>query len=209
MPEEYDLTTTENLTQVIDALQLGRKTGVLTVERGEGHSLQRGLVIFVNGQPVRSQLGNLNTAVSLEWLATWQACRFAFLPNIPPDLMEPPPSVGVDQGPPSRPLPSIRQFSPALPADPGGYRAPYRGENNVGRQLDPMTFVRVVPYRLQQVDEILYIMNQRGFARIHRRLLLLIDGSRTIKDLAVLLGRNPEDVAELLHQMKMAGLIYY
>src|SRR5262245_4613346 len=136
MPDEQDLTTTEHLTQVIDALQLGRKTGVLTVERGEGPSLERGMIILVNGQPVRAQLGNLNTAESLEWLGAWQSCRFAFLPTIPPDLMMPASYAGGGQGPPSGPLPSMRQFSPALPLDPDGYRAPYAGGNNVGGPID-------------------------------------------------------------------------
>lgn len=205
MPE-YDLTTTEHLRQVIDALQLGRKAGVLTVERGEEPFVERGMIIFVNGQPVRAKLGNLNTAEALERLATWQTCRFAFSPDIPPDLMPTSPAIGGGYKTPSRPLPGIRQISPLLPPDPGKR---YGERNSEGRPSALVTPGQLVPHRLRQVDETLYIMNQQGFSRVHRRLLLLIDGSRAVKELALLLGKSPDEVAALLHQMIVAGLIFY
>src|SRR5690349_17056985 len=100
MPEQ-DYTVTENLAQVIDTIQLGRKTGVLTVQRGEGSTFESGMVIFVNGRPARAQVGYLNTAESLEWLTTWRECRFAFLPYIPPDLALASPALHSGKSPPT------------------------------------------------------------------------------------------------------------
>src|SRR5437660_5569250 len=101
---EQDYTVTENLAQVIDTIQLGRKTGVLTVQRGEGTGFESGMIIFVSGRPARAQVGYLNTAESLEWLATWRQCRFAFLPYIPPDLELASSALLPGKGPPNTPI---------------------------------------------------------------------------------------------------------
>ncbi|HLZ60160.1 MAG TPA: DUF4388 domain-containing protein [Ktedonosporobacter sp.] len=188
MPEQ-DYAVTEQLSQVIDAIQLGHKTGVLNAERSDGASLQQGMIIFVNGQPVRAHVKDLNTKESLEQLATWRACRFAFLPYLPPDL------VGISGAT------TTGQLSPTPNSED-------RRESYIARSTSQPSPWMVVPYRIRQVDESLYWMEHQGFARIYRRLLLLIDGSRTIKDLATLMGRNPDEVYELLSQLAKAGLIH-
>lgn len=48
MPQQ-PTTLTDQLANVVAVIQLGRKTGTLTVERGSGSSLERGTIHFVNG----------------------------------------------------------------------------------------------------------------------------------------------------------------
>jgi len=46
-----------------------------------------------------------------------------------------------------------------------------------------------------------------GLSRAHRRLFLLIDGKRSIDELAPLIGRTPDEVSELLRDLEHASVI--
>ncbi|HEU5229868.1 MAG TPA: DUF4388 domain-containing protein [Ktedonobacteraceae bacterium] len=202
MPEQ-DYTVTENLAQVIDTIQLGRKTGVLTVQRGEGSAFEGGMVIFVNGRPARAQVGYLNTAESLERLAFWRECRFAFLPYIPPDLALSSPALLSGKSP------STTSVTGKYPALPGPQSSAVNNPAFPGVQPRMPSFLQCAPYRIKQVDEAMYIMAQQGFPRIYRRLLLLLDGSRTIIELAQLFGQSPDEIYQLVSHLEAAGLVQH
>ncbi|MBV9614035.1 MAG: DUF4388 domain-containing protein, partial [Ktedonobacteraceae bacterium] len=72
-------TVTDRLLNVIQVLQLGKKTGHLTVERDEGKGQEKGEIIFVQGQVTQAYGGNLRGQEALNWLSTWGACRFIFV----------------------------------------------------------------------------------------------------------------------------------
>ncbi len=207
MPEQ-DYTMTENLSQVIDTIQIGRKTGVLTVQRGEGALFESGMVIFVSGRPVRAQAGYLNSMESLEWLNTWRQCRFAFLPYIPPDLALASSALLPSKSPPSQGLPNPA-ITGKYPTLPGAQSVGGSNSGFFGSQAGPPSFLQSAPYRIKQVDEAIYIMDQQGFPRLYRRLILLLDGSRTIADLAQLLGQSPDEIYRLVGHLEAAGLVQH
>nr|BBH92460.1 hypothetical protein KTA_06590 [Thermogemmatispora argillosa] len=89
MPQQRQ-TVTNRLADVIEVVQLGRKTGLLTVERGEGANLEEGAITFVNGQPVQARLGPHSGTEALRRLKLWGPCRFAFVPFTPPSSSPPP-----------------------------------------------------------------------------------------------------------------------
>lgn len=215
---EQDYTVTEDLAQVIDTIQLGRKTGVLTVQRGDGTGYEGGMIIFVSGRPVRAQVGYLNTAESLEWLATWRQCRFAFLPYIPPDLELASPALLPGKSPPQTSttgklptLPGSQSTIEPIPGSnlpvPGPRPTPVSNTSMPGLRPAWPSFWQSAPYRVRQVDEAMYIMDQQGFPRIYRRLILLLDGSRTIVELAQLFGQSPDDIYQLVSHLEAAGLV--
>ena len=72
-------TTTDNLLNIIQVIQLGRKTGSLVVERGGGSAREEGVLVFVSGQIVEAHIGDLVGQQALDWFKTWRACRFLFL----------------------------------------------------------------------------------------------------------------------------------
>lgn len=188
------LIATNQLSTVITALQLGRKTGVLTVERGEGGTLEEGTITFVNGQVVQAAIGSYAGRDAATKLFSWQTCRFAFDPLSPENT-----AMSGYLAPPSQtdtrivtrntqgPFYGSQQADPTVPDDM--YRRPslaiYQGS----------------------MDEVLRTLDRQGLSRIHRRLFLLIDGRRSIKDLAVLIGRTPDETAALLADLRQAGLI--
>src|SRR5437763_5383625 len=74
-------TTTDNLLNIIQVIQLGQKTGYLMTERGEESEPEEGELVFVSGQIVEAHCGNLAGSQALEWLKTWRVCRFLFVPT--------------------------------------------------------------------------------------------------------------------------------
>jgi hypothetical protein len=63
------------------------------------------------------------------------------------------------------------------------------------------------PYRTRQIEGGMRLIEQMGLSRAHRRLFLLIDGRRTVKDLVRLLTHEPGEVLRLLQDLERAGVI--
>lgn len=105
------VTATDQLSNVIEVVELGQRTGLLSVERGAGSVLEEGEIYFVAGRASYAALAGLRGREALAALSRWGACRFAFdrdAPRPAPNLTNPQqPAV---QPPPSRPA---SQPSPA------------------------------------------------------------------------------------------------
>jgi hypothetical protein len=79
------VTATDRLSNVIDVVEMGRRTGLLSVERGSGSVLEVGEMYFVNGNPTYASLAGLRGREALNALSHWGPCRFAFdSEDIPP-----------------------------------------------------------------------------------------------------------------------------
>jgi hypothetical protein len=174
-------TSTNRLADVIQIVQIAGKTGLLTIERGEaGNTLEEGEITFVNGQITDAHSGQHSGMEAVNWLRTWGACRFTFLPltsDVPP--------------PPSSPLPRL---TPDIPAPSNGH-------------FPPPTPVNIVPRRTREVAEILPVFEFMGLTRSHRRIFLLIDGQRTVTELIHLMGGRADEVYTWLADLEEAGLI--
>ncbi len=188
-------TTTDRLANVIQVLQLGRKTGVLNVERGEGTTREEGMVMFVQGQITEACAGQQSGQAALAWLNSWGACRFTFVAG------QREPTTG-----PLAPLP--RTGSLQMPYDTYGrmqiVTRPAPAEKHLSGGAGALP---PLPYQRRPTNEALGILEQARLSRMHRRLLLLIDGQRTLEELERLLGRTQYEVQQLLHDLLVLGLI--
>ncbi len=181
-------TATNLLATVIDALQLGKKTGILTVERGEGETFEEGVMVFLNGQIVNAYLGPYRGKEATARLFTWQACRFLFTSSetepAPPSAESLPPSAG-------------------LPHQESAAHPPPSDEQMVSLDAHPFHTTDA----LESLETTLLRLDRQGLSRTHRRLFLLIDGNRSIAELATLLRRTPQEVLSLLSDLEQAGFI--
>ena len=129
-------TLANRVSQVIEVIELGRRTGLLSVERDVGAALEEGDLYFLNGQAIYASTGPHNGRSALETLRTWGACRFIFLSDVP----QPAPNIGPERGSArpsptgsahsgsSSPLTSGPQRSPSLtPAAPSPLSSPFEG----------------------------------------------------------------------------------
>ena len=197
-------TITNSLADVIQVIQLSRKSGVLTVERGEGETFEEGMITFVNGQVVEAQTVAFNGQNALSWLSSWGPCRFAFIPTPTSEI-------------PSIPLVSTPAFEqrmrdtgthPRIPISPLRESAARRqaGNNGTGQVISFIS-ASAVPHLVIPLEESLRYVDQLGLSRQHRRLLLLVDGQRNVAEMARLIGRTLYEVQQLLADLEQAKII--
>jgi Domain of unknown function (DUF4388) len=194
-------TATDRLLNVIQVLQLGKKTGHLVVERDTNSQQEEGEVVFDNGQIVQAYAGNLQGQEALSWLSTWTHCRFLFVAETMGKITRP-----LNTGPlPSLPGPegarSLRDTQPRLPsASPAT-----RQETGGIQQILPTAHAN--PRRTCPTEKGFHLLERAGLSRSHRHLFLLVDGQRPIAELVRLTGRPPEEVQRLLHDLESIGVI--
>ena len=107
------VTATDRLSNVIDVVEMGRRTGLLSVERGSGSVLEVGEMYFVTGSPTYASLASLRGREALAALSHWGPCRFAFDSEDTP----PPPNIFPSTDPSLQRVPRDRY--PSSPRMPG------------------------------------------------------------------------------------------
>jgi len=195
--------TTDQFINVFQVIQLGRKTGRLIVERGEGMQREEGESLFDYGHVVNAYSGQLTGEAALTRLKTWGTCRVIFMSTVAERK--------------TGPLPEIRS-SPSTATDhfffqdsgpQPSFSPPSSHQNSewsaMTGPLPPATAHG--PYRLYHTEEGVQMIMQANLSRLHRHLFLLLDGQRTQVELARLLGRRFEDVQQLLLDLEWIGVI--
>lgn len=198
-------TITNSLADVIQVIQLSRKSGMLTVERGEGETFEEGMITFVNGQAVEAQTTAFYGQNALRWLSSWGTCRFAFIPTPTSEIPSIPALVST---------PAFEQrmrdtgTHPRIPISPLRESAARRQAGNGGTgQVISFISASVVPHLVIPLEESLRHVDQLGLSRQHRRLLLLVDGQRNVAELERLIGRTQYGVQQLLADLEQAKII--
>ena len=195
--------TTDQFINILQVIQLGRKTGHLMVERGEGMQREEGEILFDCGHVVNAYSGQLTGEAALTRLKTWGVCRFIFMNTLSERKTGPLPEI--------RSLPSTatdyflsQDSNPQLRLSTPGSHQSSEWRAMTG-PLPPIAARG--PYRLYHTEEGVQLIIQANLSRLHRHLFLLLDGQRTLTELARLLGRRPEDVQQLLLDLEWIGVI--
>jgi Domain of unknown function (DUF4388) len=204
-------TATDRLVSIIQVIQLGRKTGLLTAKRGEGITQEEGTITFIKGKITQTTVGRRKGSEALNWLTTWGNCRFTFVSSDPAEtspshtpITPIPPSISErstnDTDPGLRPQRTFlnRQTEPLLAGESNGV-AP--------QKLNSAVPAPTIPFRTRQIDSALRVIENMGLSRTHRHLLLLIDGQRSVPELVRLTGRSEHEIASLLHDLEKATVI--
>ena len=211
MPQQ-PATSTDRLANVIEVIQLGRKTGILTAERDTGSMFEYGMITFVKGQVTQASVGSYTGFPAFSMLKTWGACRFTFAPaeasQITQQITQPlTPITGEAstlRG--SVTNPTLHTPATAIHKHDSSITAGGQGMNGTrGTPQGPAA--GEVPYPICPYDEALVWIERMGLSRAHRQLFLLIDGNRGTAELVRLTGRRQEEVNALLRDLESAGLI--
>jgi hypothetical protein len=218
------VTATNRLSNVIDVVEMGRRSGMLSVERGGGSVLEVGEMYFVSGVPTYVALAGLRGREALLALSTWGPCRFAF----DTDSTQPPPNIVVtdpslythprDQGSSTPPMASPgpaagSQAMRRLQTRPLGPRQT-GSLNQYGSYTPPNTNLNTAslgrrPRRAPDVRDLMMVVTTYNLSRNHRTVLLLADGEHSILDLARLSSKSVDEITVLLADLESRGLVYY
>jgi len=199
---------THRLVTFIQSIQLRRGSGLLSVKRGEGASVEEGSIVFVNGQVTEAKVGRYTGSEAFNRLSAWENCQFSFvlrpssqaerLNLAHTDTMRSLPSaVELDMLSNTQPLSPVLEGSRKDPETPP-YFAQFASTDLSGTG---------VPRPGRRLSAALQMIDLMGLSRAHRRLFLLIDGKRSIDELAPLIGRTPDEVSELLRDLERASVI--
>lgn len=191
------VTATNQLSAVVDALQLGEKTGILTVERGEDETFEEGVIVLVKGQIVNAAIGPYKGRDAAGKLFSWQACRFSFVPMLPDQA-----DAGQGRATLPEELAETKTVSKYLQ---DSFDDVQQMPPEVQDHLSRRPYLSV--YSHEALNSILRALDRQGFSRAHRRLFLLIDGRRSIRELAALISRTPDEAMGLLADLEHAGFI--
>ncbi|MBO0778382.1 MAG: DUF4388 domain-containing protein [Ktedonobacteraceae bacterium] len=184
-------TLTDQLLSVIEVIQLGKKSGLLTIERGERGTIEQGELTFVHGQIIQARCGPYSGQQALNWLRSWNICRFLFVPT---EIERTARSTGK--------LPSNGSQSASVNST--------TQEQGTFSGFPPPGMISStgsVPRRICPDHEALRLLDHHGLSRLHRRLFLLIDGHRTSAEIIRLMGRRPEEVYHLLRDLERIHII--
>lgn len=189
-------TLTDQLTNVIQVIQLGRKSGRLTVERGEGLTLERGEILFEQGRITHAQGGSFSGQQAINWFSTWGACRFLFVPMEPGGRTTKPLSLA-SQTPRllQETNPTLYTLSPGmLPTGP----LPANKMRGVALKI---------PQRICPDHIALDLIEQAKYSRLHRHIFLLIDGRRDTAEIVRLVRKGSEEVQQVLLDLEQIHVI--
>ena len=188
---------TDCLADVIHIIQMGEKSGVLTVERGENGTFEEGFIRFISGRIVEAGTNQQSGMTVFTYLNSWQVCRFSFIVQIPNDVPLPLQS--------TQPLPANRNLANTRFSYP---TAPLKRDDRLYAYRDVVGSGFTIPLRLQAGEEVLQRPeNTASLSRSHRRLLMLVNGQRSISELARLISRSIEETQPLLDDLERSDFI--
>lgn len=177
-------TMTDSLADIIQLISFGNRNGTLTVERGEGRTLEEGFITFQDGRVVEARVGHYTGAAAFNYLNAWRTCRFSFVNSIPTA---------------NRSMQPVQQQRTDITSSSLTTKA----ITQQGRAVSPSPY----PARLQAGEEALRNQETLQLPRNHRRLLLLVNGQRSISELARLIMRNADEVQSMLNDLERSGFI--
>lgn len=204
---------THRLVTFIQSIQLRRGSGLLSVKRGEGASVEEGSIVFVNGQVTEAKVGRYTGSEAFNRLSTWENCHFSFVlqPSSQAERLNLahtdtmgslPSAVELDMLSNTQPLSPVLEGSRKDPETP-----PYFAQFASTEEHYFYLSGAGVPRPGRRLSAALQMIDLMGLSRAHRRLFLLIDGKRSIDELAPLIGRTPDEVSELLRDLERASVI--
>lgn len=217
---------TNQLSDVIQTIQLVRRSGTLKVEKNEDGAVQEeGTITFMNGQITDAQMNVLRGSAAYGKIMSWKSCRFTFLPAESAQPSAGPLASFSSDSYTSRQDTNSGMYSIERSRSLSGsgffHDMSMSTGNRLTRDTAPVSPNRdrdtgatnrvsnivSVPYRIREVNEVLPAFASMGLSRLHRHLFLLIDGRRSLSELVQVLGRQPGEVYMLLADLERAGFI--
>lgn len=219
----------ESLGDVLELIRLRRQSGLLSVERMQGGHFEEGEIYFQHGQPTYASTGQMNGQEALVWLLSWHPVYFTFssggpgfAANIPAAnisnevLVNSANKVLASQVSARRPSsntnlamnanrmpPNTSPVNPPVPFNEGAARDLSYSPNPPNSPASTPGLEWLVPQKLGNDRDVLSL----PLTRPQRSIYLLIDGHRSVADLARCTRKSFQEVERLLSELQERGLI--
>ena len=219
----------ERLGDILELIRMRKQSGVLSLERSLNNRFEEGEIFFQSGQPTYAHTGQLTGQDALAYLLGWRQVYFTFLNDVP----RPPTTIPASNPIPAQERVAVSISTPQAPAIPTTPRPvpvntagamPTLSANLPQANTDVLsnsvetnsTMYRptnlnpntpglewLVPQKLGKERDVLSL----PLTRPQRSIYLLIDGRRTIADLARCTRKSMQEIERLLIELQERGLI--
>lgn len=179
----------ESLGNLLSTLYTQQQSGLLSVECFQNGRWEEGDLYILAGQPIYARQGRLSGPEALKRMILWRPLRFSFSVDAPRPPANLPASIGGGTAPTS-----TQHTLPAV--------VPPRVTGNLANGARPPREL-LVPRKIGVPHQVL------ALPLTHRQRLIyfLINGQRTIADLARTSGKTIPEVEEVLRELLYHGLI--
>ena len=230
--------STERLVHVLRSIALKQQTGRLSIEQfGEPES-EKGEIFFVHGETVFTRTGQEVGEAALSRMMNWRVAQYIFFEEVQTPAVISHRNRVVQGSRQTSPLLAVELEqtrhrspigTPALPIDMEETRqTPAIGVPIIPKSIRPSEVRVPTTSAVQQVAECVEKMGQNAVYAVFRALpqatrqyviyqmerrervvFLLLDGRRTLRDVARLVHRSELDVARILVSLLKQGYIEY
>jgi len=189
--------STGRLENVLHLIELGKQTGILKAIHAGSPLREQGQIVYHAGKPIEASVGRLTGAAALSVMQSWDKALYLFeespVKPAPTNIGQTP---AVGHSAPASPPPPVT--APLPPTPPAASLRPQPVSS-----LPPSQMLRRVPRPTTRADSV----DQHRLDRQTRMVLLLVDGQRTVDDLARLIHRSPDDIVATLNALSALQLI--
>jgi hypothetical protein len=194
----------ESLDGVLELARTRRQNGMMTIEHMQSGRVEEGEVFFQTGQPIHARVGRLVGQDALNWLMKWRNIMYTIgtdesLQSVATTTVNnrnittstPPPT------PKSLPLNEMPTTGPVSPQfQVNGRGSPFSNTSTPGIEW-------LVPQKRGIEREVLAL----PLTRRQRFIYFLVDGRRTVSDLARCTGKNTQEIELILSELREQGLV--
>jgi hypothetical protein len=190
----------ENLSEVLEMARSRRYSGMMLIEHKQGGKLEEGEVFFQTGQPIHARVGRLNGQDALNWIMRWHSITY---------------TVASDEDLQSVALPTTTQPHYTSPTPTNVFpnanpsTEPIVSQTQANRRVSIVSNAStpgiewLIPQKRGIESEVLAL----PLTRPQRFIYFLVDGHRTVADLARCTGKNTREIEFILSELQEQGLV--
>ena len=192
----------ENLRDILELARSRRLNGIMTIEHKQAGKVEEGEVFFQTGQPVQARIGRLVGQDALNWIIRWQNITYSIETD---ESLQSIASSNVNNRNIASSTPVPMYLSPNGLSSTRPVAAPTQ-ENGTSSLLNNSSIPGIewlVPQKRGIEREVLSL----PLTRRQRFIYFLVDGHRTVSDLARCTGKNAQEIELILSELQEQGLI--
>ncbi len=192
----------ENLRDILELARSRRLNGIMIIEHKQAGKVEEGEVFFQTGQPIQARIGRLAGQDALNWIMRWHNITYSIgtdesLQSIATS------NISTQNIASSTPIPTYLSPNGLPSTRPVAAQVQVNGRSSLLNNTSTPGIDWLVPQKRGIEREVLAL----PLTRRQRFIYFLVDGRRTIADLARCTGKNTQEIELILSELHEQGLI--
>jgi len=192
----------ESLSEVLELARTRRLNGMITIEHKQGGRVEEGEVYFQIGQLIQARVGRLIGQDALNWLMKWHNITYMIETD---DSLQSVAKTTVNDRDKTTPTP-LQTYVPSnkMPfTEQAVAQVEVNERSSILSNIPTPGIEWLVPQKRGVVSEVLAL----PLTRRQRFIYFLVDGRRTVADLARCTGKNTQEIELILSELQEQGLV--